>query len=193
MSENDKYKYGTVFLQAVLEQFQFLYYIKRVLRWLHQRLVATRHLYEFLLAVEKGKHICCFEVHGQNAIRSYRNWVVKSCESNRKHNVKKSCHSNLLNVVFLYLPSCCEETMRANVVLLFAVLALTFVEARGDGNVSNTFNLNYIELDTTYDLQRQVYINDSTNDNLDTEKCHYKQQYLLFVVIVLLLFLFLLL
>ena len=65
--------------------------------------------------------------------------------------------------------------MRANVVLLFAVLALTFVEARGDGNVSNTLNLNYIELDTAYDLQRQAYINDSTNDNLDTEKFHYKQ------------------
>ena len=65
--------------------------------------------------------------------------------------------------------------MRAIVVLLFAVLALTFVEARGDGNVSNTLNLNYTELDTAYDLQRQVYIKDSTNDNLDTEKFHYKQ------------------
>ena len=136
------------------------------------RLVTFR---EYLLAVEKGKHICCSEVHGQNGFRSYRNWVAMSCESNRKHNVKKSCHGSLLIFVFLYLHSCCEETMRAIVVLLFAVLALTFVEARGDGNVSNTLNLNYIELDTAYDLQRQAYINDSTNDNLDTEKCHYKQ------------------
>ena len=74
--------------------------------------------------------------------------MAESCESNRKHNVKKSCHGSLLSFVFIFLHSCCEETMRANVVLLFAALALTFVAAQGDANVSSTTNLNYITFDT---------------------------------------------
>ena len=63
------------------------------------------------------------------------------CISIRKHNVKKSGNGSLLNFVFLYLHSCCEETMGANVVMLFSVLALTFLAAQDDAKVSDTIHL----------------------------------------------------
>ena len=62
--------------------------------------------------------------------------------------------------------------MRANVVLLFAFLAMTFVAAQGDGNVTGAIHLNYIAFDTAYGLRRQTCITDSAKEDIVTEECH---------------------
>ena len=62
--------------------------------------------------------------------------------------------------------------MHACVVVLFAVLALTFVAAQGDGNVSRKIHLNYIAFDTAYGLQRQACITESVKEEIVTEEFH---------------------
>ena len=51
---------------------------------------------------------------------------------------------SLFKFVFLYLCSCCEETMRASAVLLLAFLAMAFVATNGAAVVSGTHYVIYI-------------------------------------------------
>ena len=64
--------------------------------------------------------------------------------------------------------------MRANVVVLFAFLVLTFVAAQGDAKVSGTINLNYIAFHTAYGLQRQACITARVKEDIVTEEFNNK-------------------
>ena len=57
-----------------------------------------------------------------------------------------SCRSGLTNLLFLCLHSCFEETMRAIVVVLFAVLALAFVAAHKAAGVSSRTHIEFKQL-----------------------------------------------